>query len=58
MEYNHAKELLNTTFCNLILFNGEPVWLKDITDSETAKVSTATFGEPDRMVPLNQLIDI
>ena len=49
MEYNHAKELLNMTFCNLILFNGEPVWLKDITDIKSINRCLAIWSS--RYIP-------
>jgi len=58
MNYEQAKEIINSPDFIEVLYNGNSVWIEGLNpDRQTAVISSDTFPDGNKTVPLEQLVD-
>lgn len=58
MNFEQAREIFNSPEFVEVLYNGNSVWIEALNpDHQTAVISSDTFPERKKTVPLEQLVD-
>ena len=58
MDYERAKEILESPHNIRVLYQGKPVWLESLNASNnTVRISSLTLADGEKTVPVHDLVE-